>query len=762
MFFFRVESEMEQEMEQTKSQPKVSILIPVYNTASYLPKCFASVMNQTLKEIEIIAVNDASPDNAAEVLAEYAAKDNRVKVLTHEKNGGILAARLTGIAAATGEYLIFLDADDYLDTDTARACYAKAKQTGADMIHFCFDVRIGHKKKTHFSRKVEKRINPYRGKLLGKEVFEAAFVKYLYSWNIAGKCIAAEVCRKAAASLPPGYYIMAEDFCFYSMLSWFSTHYEPLFKKCYYYGLNIGVSTYERTDYQGFQRKCTIFAALNAVKNFLKAQGAFDHYREAYEIQERHILGELLDRWDRKLIQYDRIRALVYMFRNYPAPGLIRTLIDCFADKEDRLAALMGDPNSFAGNRNPAEIHHIGLYLDPAVNGTEYVSHLLCYAEEWKRQGLEVSIISPEAELPNPDDKMNRIRIPAGLTDAPEKLVSRINFWFELGEKYGIDAVAHGALESPRSLFDALSIRFSKLKLLAFPLTVRQLPADASLGYLMTKVRCFQLSDLVALLNPGDQAFLAAIGLPGTVIPPAWKPMQQEKVPSRKGEGLLWLGHFGLQEAEIAVSAWAKLLQQFPGCRLHMAGRDRFPNSDRSVHLAAAMMNADDLLETSMTPAVFTERLKNCALFFTTSAEPDVQIYARAAAAAGVPFLQSGSNTPEELADALADMLRGKSSGTGFSPSSPQDDAIQWKDILMKTGSSVNVSSDLPELLSSYLLRFEPYTILPEKQGSSFIKVYRKLDSLVYRLLPAGSRCREKIYEISRYLFNRFKLGEQK
>ena len=161
-----------------ETRPKVSILIPVYNTAGYLPKCLASVQNQTLREIEIIAVNDASPDNAAEVLAEYAEKDNRIKVITHEKNGGILAARLSGIAAATGEYLIFLDADDYLDTDTARACYAKAKKTGADMIHFCFDVRVGHKKKTHFARNVERRINPYKKALLGSEVFEGAFVKY--------------------------------------------------------------------------------------------------------------------------------------------------------------------------------------------------------------------------------------------------------------------------------------------------------------------------------------------------------------------------------------------------------------------------------------------------------------------------------------------------------------------------------------------------------------------------------------------------------
>lgn len=743
-----------------ETQPKVSILIPVYNTAGYLPKCLASVQKQTLKEIEIIAVNDASPDNAAEILAEYAAKDSRIKIITHEKNGGILAARLSGIAAATGEYLIFLDADDYLDTDTARACYAKAKKTGADMIHFCFDVRIGHRKKTHFARKVEKRINPYKKALLGREVFEGAFVHYLYSWNIAGKCIAAEVCRKAAAALPPGYYIMAEDFCFYSMLSWFSSHYEPLFKKCYYYGLDIGVSHYGQTDFQGFLKKCTIFNALNAVKTFLTARGAFEHYRAAYEIQERHILGELLDRWEHKLIQYDRIRALDYIFRNYTAPGLIRALTDCFDGKEDRLAALMGNPASFCGIRNTSDIHHIGLYLDPAVNGTEYAEQLLRCAEEWQRQGFEVSIIGPDEILPGQSAGIRRIRIPAGLTGSAEGLVSRTAFWFGLHEKYGIDTVAHGALESPRALFDAFSIRFANLKLLAFPSTGRQVAADSSLGLFLVKIRCFQFSDLVAVRNPEDQKFFASLGLPCRTVSPGRQPSRQEKTAVRRDGSLLWLGYLGMPEAEIAVSAWARIQERFPEHRLCMIGRNGFPASDRYVHLAAGMMNADDRLETELTPNCFSERLQNSALFFTTSAEPDVVLYEQAAQAAGVPVLKYRGNTPEELAADLAGLLQGKSD---ISPvTEPRNEEIQtpWKDIL-KGNVPADAASDLPEFLARYLLRFEPFVLLPEKRGSSFIKVYRKLDSIVYRMLPAASPCRQRIYEILRYFFNRFNRKEQ-
>lgn len=249
-------------------RPKVSILIPVYNTAKYLPKCFDSVMNQTLKEIEIIAVNDASPDNAAEVLAEYAKRDPRIKIVTHEKNGGILAARISAVKVATGEFVMVLDADDTLDLDIARAAYQKAQETGADMVHFEFDVRLANGKKSPFARYVQKNLAPYHGTLLNERVFEGAFVDRLYRWNICSKLIKREIFQKAADALPPGYYIMAEDFCFYSLMAFFARHYEPLCKRGYVYILNVGVSAYIAADRKAFERSCSVFTALNAVKSF--------------------------------------------------------------------------------------------------------------------------------------------------------------------------------------------------------------------------------------------------------------------------------------------------------------------------------------------------------------------------------------------------------------------------------------------------------------------------------------------------------------
>ncbi len=95
---------------------KVSIIAPMYNVASYLPQCIESVQNQTHKNIEIILVDDGSPDDSGLIADLYAEKDSRIKVI-HKRNGGVSAARNTGIDASTGEYVCFVDADDYVDSE---------------------------------------------------------------------------------------------------------------------------------------------------------------------------------------------------------------------------------------------------------------------------------------------------------------------------------------------------------------------------------------------------------------------------------------------------------------------------------------------------------------------------------------------------------------------------------------------------------------------------------------------------------------------
>lgn len=112
---------------------KVSVIVPVYNVYDYIEKCLDSLVNQTLKDIEIIVVNDGSPDNSQEIIDKYAKKYKNIKSYIKE-NGGLSDARNYGIKYASGEYIAFLDSDDYVKLDMYEKMYNKAKEANYDMV----------------------------------------------------------------------------------------------------------------------------------------------------------------------------------------------------------------------------------------------------------------------------------------------------------------------------------------------------------------------------------------------------------------------------------------------------------------------------------------------------------------------------------------------------------------------------------------------------------------------------------------------------
>lgn len=116
--------------------PKISIIIPIYNVERYIRQALDSVINQTLKDIEIICVNDCTPDNSFKIVKEYAAKDSRFILIEQEANQGQGVARNKGIDVATGEYIMFLDPDDWFELDACELAYNQIIKNNNDFILF--------------------------------------------------------------------------------------------------------------------------------------------------------------------------------------------------------------------------------------------------------------------------------------------------------------------------------------------------------------------------------------------------------------------------------------------------------------------------------------------------------------------------------------------------------------------------------------------------------------------------------------------------
>lgn len=186
--------------------PKISIFLPIYNMQNYIRKTLILLQKQTLKDIEIISVNDYSVDNTYEILKEFAKKDKRIKVFNNTENKGLLFSRAMGILHSSGKYLINLDPDDeFNDSDSLEYLYNKAIESNADIISFSY-LLGGRKKIKNLCDKYDTIINQpdlfdsmYKfnnctkdtliwNKLIKKEIFLRAyklFEKYIYyrKWN---------------------------------------------------------------------------------------------------------------------------------------------------------------------------------------------------------------------------------------------------------------------------------------------------------------------------------------------------------------------------------------------------------------------------------------------------------------------------------------------------------------------------------------------------------------------------------------------------
>ena len=115
-------------------QSKVSIIVPVYNVEAYIVECMESLINQTLRDIEIILIDNGNKDRASNIIQEYASRDDRIRIIKLEENQGMPRARNIGLSTATSEYIAFVDSDDLCDITMYEKLYAQAKRFDADVV----------------------------------------------------------------------------------------------------------------------------------------------------------------------------------------------------------------------------------------------------------------------------------------------------------------------------------------------------------------------------------------------------------------------------------------------------------------------------------------------------------------------------------------------------------------------------------------------------------------------------------------------------
>ena len=259
--------------------PKVSLIIPVYNVEEYIVKCLCSTVNQSLQDMELIFVNDGSPDNSEKYITEYQEiYPNRTIKYLKKENGGLSDARNYGMQYATGEYIAFLDSDDYVELETYDYLYEKAKEGDYDMVECNFYWKYPN-------NKLKKDIGEiYNNK---KEALEKARV---VAWN---KLYKRELVMNSGVLFPKGVQYEDVEF-FYKIL--------PKLNKIGFVEKPLVYYMQRENSISNTQNEKTrdIFVVLDNVIQYYKEQGIYEEYKEELEyVYTRLLLCSSLKRMAR-------------------------------------------------------------------------------------------------------------------------------------------------------------------------------------------------------------------------------------------------------------------------------------------------------------------------------------------------------------------------------------------------------------------------------------------------------------------------------
>ena len=268
--------------------PKVSIIVPIYNVEKYLERCIDSLIGQTLDDIQIILVNDGSTDNSGKIAKEYAIKYQDKIMYLEKENGGLSDARNYGLLYATGEYIGFLDSDDYIDKEAYKTMYDKVKQENADYIECDFIWEYPNKIKE--DRRVE-----YKNK---KEML--AFVRVV-AWN---KLIKREVIEANNLKFPKGLRYEDVEFT-YKLI--------PHLNKVSYIDKYFIHYTQRENSIANVQNAKTaeIFTILDDVINYYKENEFYKEYEDELEYNyTRYLLCSSLKRICKIQDKETRIRLI--------------------------------------------------------------------------------------------------------------------------------------------------------------------------------------------------------------------------------------------------------------------------------------------------------------------------------------------------------------------------------------------------------------------------------------------------------------------
>jgi glycosyltransferase involved in cell wall biosynthesis len=554
--------------------PKISLIVPIHNMQEYLRGCLDSVVRQTLEDIEVICVDDCSTDASAAILRDYASRDARVRVIAFSENRSVSQARKDAVLASTGEYILFVDADDSIELDACERLYAAVHADPVDILHFgaIIETTLPPDRTEWLGRF----LRPYEGTLEGDQIFDGAFgSKRLYNFTIWDKLYSADLCKRSFSRIHDGVFPRGEDKYAYFVLSYLARTYRGLpGEVLYHYHFGRGTTGHKLISLPHFETSCMMGLAGNAIRDFLLEEGTLEQHKAQYEKARNELLLDCVANWSGHLGAEDRADGFDLMLKYWEASEVIAKVAELNWDDQGHVARLLRA--SGALTREPRDVRVVGTYYHGYSNGG--VERILSTSIKlWRQLGYEVVLLTdlpPTADDYELPEGVHRVVIPSFFDVEADTYVARARAIEAAIDHYKIDVMVYHAWLAPILLWDLLLYKTKGVAVVTHCHSVFSQPVRTIWTYFAEMPSIYRLADAVVTLGEVDSAYWRNFN--DNVIQvanPLTNDLDDVKVSSLESKNVLWLGRMSDEKRpHEALRIFAEVLKEEPEAKLFMVG----------------------------------------------------------------------------------------------------------------------------------------------------------------------------------------------
>lgn len=554
---------------------KFSIVMINYNGEKTVKRAVQSMLDQDYPDVEIICVDDASTDSGIDYLKECAEKHSNVRLVRHEVNKGRNSGRISGMKAATGDYVLFLDSDDELCPDLCSTVAKVLKKKRYDIVGFGTETVY----EGVFSDEAKKANEDYlalpEGEIVGDGIIDSYFNTGSINFTVWNKCYSRELISKVLCVIKDGVINLSEDYYFNFIVSHYAASYFGISDKLIKYSFGEGISTARKLSFEKILANVdSLMAAYGNCRLFTEETGLGKNELSHVDRGERECIGGLFIKM-RFFSPEGREKAFDLIRESFGDLKIISSLAATFLGNADYAMSIVDLGKKYP--RREGSFRTIGLYYHRLYNGgTEKL--ITQMAEYLVGAGYKVVVITdaPVNELDYPlPEGVSRVALNEEYPVKTgnnyhvrcEKIVSCIR-------EHGIDAVVNNAYASDYAPWDMLAVKSTGAAFIPYCHSVFMAGQIDGWPGILSKVVPYRYADGIIVLSDADRLFWS------TVNPKIYQvinPVGGISKPDRKNErahNVIWMGRLddGNKNPYDALHIFQRVAHFVPDAKLFMCG----------------------------------------------------------------------------------------------------------------------------------------------------------------------------------------------